>query len=65
MVPKNEDVKRTAFTVTVDANVGTTTGISAGDRARTLRVLADSKVPQDGCSTRLNKYSVDHRAKAV
>ncbi|MFC9358268.1 3,4-dihydroxy-2-butanone-4-phosphate synthase [Rhodococcus sp. NPDC057014] len=31
----------TAFTVSVDAAVGTTTGISAADRARTARVLAD------------------------
>jgi 3,4-dihydroxy 2-butanone 4-phosphate synthase/GTP cyclohydrolase II len=33
---------RTAFTVSVDARHGVTTGISAADRARTVRVLADS-----------------------
>ena len=31
----------TAFTVTVDAREGISTGISAADRARTLRMLAD------------------------
>ena len=43
MVPPatNADQFCTAFTVTVDAAVGTTTGISAADRAATLRALAD------------------------
>lgn len=41
MVPRSEDPRRTAYTVTVDAASGVTTGISAQDRARTLRVLAD------------------------
>ena len=42
MVPPdaNADQFRTAFTVTVDLAVGTTTGISAADRAATLRALA-------------------------
>lgn len=44
MVVNNEDPKMTAFTVTVDAKLGTTTGISAGDRAITLRALAHSEV---------------------
>ncbi|MBD8077849.1 3,4-dihydroxy-2-butanone-4-phosphate synthase [Cellulosimicrobium arenosum] len=41
MVPHSQDPRRTAYTVTVDAATGVTTGISAQDRARTLRVLAD------------------------
>ena len=41
MVARNEDSLRTAYTITVDAAEGVTTGISAADRARTLRVLAD------------------------
>jgi 3,4-dihydroxy 2-butanone 4-phosphate synthase/GTP cyclohydrolase II len=43
MVPPaaNSDQFRTAFTVTVDLALGTTTGISAADRAATLRALAD------------------------
>ncbi|MDO5711814.1 MAG: 3,4-dihydroxy-2-butanone-4-phosphate synthase [Micrococcales bacterium] len=41
MVARNEDELRTAYTVTVDAAVGVTTGISAADRAHTARTLAD------------------------
>jgi 3,4-dihydroxy 2-butanone 4-phosphate synthase/GTP cyclohydrolase II len=41
MVQRNEARLGTAFTVSVDAREGTTTGISAADRARTIRVLAD------------------------
>lgn len=41
MVPRSEDPRRTAYTVTVDAARGVTTGISAADRAHTLRTLAD------------------------
>ncbi|WP_026930501.1 bifunctional 3,4-dihydroxy-2-butanone-4-phosphate synthase/GTP cyclohydrolase II [Glycomyces tenuis] len=37
----NQDRKGTAFTVSVDARTGVTTGISAADRARTIRVLGD------------------------
>ena len=42
MVPPtaNDDPFRTAFTITVDLAHGTTTGISANDRAATLRALA-------------------------
>jgi 3,4-dihydroxy 2-butanone 4-phosphate synthase / GTP cyclohydrolase II len=48
MVSHNEDPKGTAYTVTVDAVEGTSTGISAADRARTLRVLADpGSTPSD------------------
>lgn len=42
MTPHNRDVLRTAYTVSVDARDGVTTGISASDRAHTCRVLADS-----------------------
>ena len=41
MIANNEDPKHTAFTVSVDYKHGTTTGISAHDRAATLRALAD------------------------
>ncbi len=41
MVEHSEDTRTTAYTITVDAKVGTTTGISATDRARTANVLAD------------------------
>ncbi len=42
MTPHNKDAYRTAYTISVDARDGTTTGISAADRARTVRTLADS-----------------------
>ncbi len=42
MTSQNNEHMRTAFTVTVDARHGVTTGISAADRARTIRTLADS-----------------------
>jgi len=41
MVQRNEARLGTAFTVSVDAREGITTGISAVDRARTIRILAD------------------------
>ena len=41
MVARNEDSFKTDFQVSVDAAVGVTTGISAGDRARTIQVIAD------------------------
>ena len=42
MTHVNEDRKGTAYSVSVDARDGVTTGISAADRARTIRVLCDS-----------------------
>jgi 3,4-dihydroxy 2-butanone 4-phosphate synthase/GTP cyclohydrolase II len=41
MVEQNTESQRTAFTDTVDLIEGTTTGISAADRAATLRGLSD------------------------
>jgi 3,4-dihydroxy 2-butanone 4-phosphate synthase/GTP cyclohydrolase II len=40
MVSDNQDPRGTAYTVSVDARRGVSTGISAADRARTLRLLA-------------------------
>lgn len=42
MVETNEDARTTAYTVSVDAAEGVTTGISAHDRALTLNVLANT-----------------------
>ena len=42
MTTENNERMRTAFTVSVDARDGVSTGISAADRARTVRVLVDS-----------------------
>ncbi|MDR2999449.1 MAG: 3,4-dihydroxy-2-butanone-4-phosphate synthase, partial [Microbacterium sp.] len=41
MVETNEDARSTAYTVSVDAAEGVTTGISAHDRSLTLNVLAN------------------------
>ncbi|MDT0301120.1 bifunctional 3,4-dihydroxy-2-butanone-4-phosphate synthase/GTP cyclohydrolase II [Streptomonospora wellingtoniae] len=40
MTSENQEGLRTAYTVTVDARTGISTGISAADRARTVRLLA-------------------------
>ncbi|WP_030450357.1 bifunctional 3,4-dihydroxy-2-butanone-4-phosphate synthase/GTP cyclohydrolase II [Herbidospora cretacea] len=42
MVNDNKERMRTAYTISVDARDGVSTGISAADRARTIRTLADS-----------------------
>jgi len=42
MTTQNNERMRTAFTVSVDARDGVTTGISAADRSRTVRTLVDS-----------------------
>jgi 3,4-dihydroxy 2-butanone 4-phosphate synthase/GTP cyclohydrolase II len=42
MVEENQDSKKTAFTVSVDYKVGITTGVSATERASTVRALANS-----------------------
>ncbi|MCL2025905.1 MAG: bifunctional 3,4-dihydroxy-2-butanone-4-phosphate synthase/GTP cyclohydrolase II [Leptospirales bacterium] len=47
MVEENTDKYRTAFTVSVDAVDGTTTGISAHDRARTVEAIIDEKSGPD------------------
>ena len=48
MYHTNQDRRGTAYTVTVDARDGVSTGISATDRAHTMRLLADPKsVPND------------------
>ena len=48
MTQQNTERMQTAFTVSVDARVGVTTGISAADRARTIALLADpSSSPYD------------------
>lgn len=48
MVADNTESQRTAFTVSVDAKHDTTTGISAADRATTIRALIDpTSGPED------------------
>src|SRR5579885_2928409 len=48
MTDRNETPFQTAFTVSIEAREGITTGISAHDRARTIQVAIDpSKGPRD------------------
>lgn len=47
MASQNEDPHKTAFTVSVDARKGMTTGISARQRANTVQTLATSNDPRD------------------
>jgi 3,4-dihydroxy 2-butanone 4-phosphate synthase/GTP cyclohydrolase II len=51
MVANNQDPRGTAYTVTVDAAEGVTTGISAADRAHTIRLLAQ----EDSTATDFNR----------
>lgn len=47
MVARNTDVRRTAFTVSIDARDGTTTGISAEDRWKTIQAVVDPGTTPD------------------
>ncbi|MEX2251552.1 MAG: bifunctional 3,4-dihydroxy-2-butanone-4-phosphate synthase/GTP cyclohydrolase II [Acidimicrobiia bacterium] len=48
MVARNTDVRRTAFTVSIDAREGTTTGISAADRWKTIQTVINAETkPED------------------
>ncbi|WP_206447386.1 3,4-dihydroxy-2-butanone-4-phosphate synthase [Agrococcus sp. KRD186] len=60
MVLENEDERQTAYTITVDAADRSSTGISADDRAHTLRVLADPD--SDASSLRRPGHIVPLRA---
>ena len=46
MVPHNREAQKTDFTVSVDAADGITTGISAFDRSRTIRILCHPILPR-------------------
>jgi 3,4-dihydroxy 2-butanone 4-phosphate synthase/GTP cyclohydrolase II len=47
MVPHSQDPRRTAYTVSVDASSGISTGISAADRHHTLQVLSRADANPD------------------
>ncbi|WP_414639037.1 3,4-dihydroxy-2-butanone-4-phosphate synthase [Actinophytocola sp.] len=51
MTRRNRDPFSTAFTVSVDARRGVTTGVSAADRAHTIRLLADPHASADDLVT--------------
>jgi 3,4-dihydroxy 2-butanone 4-phosphate synthase/GTP cyclohydrolase II len=47
MVDQNTSMYSTAFTISIEARLGVTTGISAQDRARTIEVAIDDKAKPD------------------
>ncbi len=48
MVSQNNDIHSTNFTLSIEAATGVTTGISAADRAKTVRdAVADNACPED------------------
>ena len=48
MVANNTCKNRTAFTISIEAAEGVTTGVSAADRVKTIRTaIADDAVPED------------------
>ncbi len=47
MVEENTSLKETPYTISVDARHNTTTGISAFDRAETIKVLVDTKAKKE------------------
>ena len=47
MTLRNNEAMRTAYTISVDAKSGVTTGISAADRTRTIRLLSDAATRAD------------------
>jgi 3,4-dihydroxy 2-butanone 4-phosphate synthase/GTP cyclohydrolase II len=47
MTQRNNEAMRTAYTISVDAKSGVTTGISAADRTRTIRLLSDPATRAD------------------
>ena len=47
MVEENTSLKGTPYTISVDARHNTTTGISAFDRAETIKVLVDTKAKKE------------------
>ncbi|CAM3622643.1 3,4-dihydroxy-2-butanone-4-phosphate synthase [Vibrio aquimaris] len=48
MVEKNSSVNQTAFTVSIEAKVGVTTGVSAKDRVTTVKTaIAETATPDD------------------
>ena len=50
MVTENSDGLKTAWTVSIDAKHGVTTGISAYDRSRTIKTLIDPKTSREDLS---------------
>lgn len=65
MVAKNTDLRRTAFTVSVDARDRTTTGISGADRAATIAALIDPSTGPDDLARPGHMYPLRYEPGGV
>lgn len=65
MVSKNTDVRRTAFTVSIDATDGTTTGISGADRAKTVLAVLDEETKPDDLARPGHMYPLRYEPGGV
>jgi 3,4-dihydroxy 2-butanone 4-phosphate synthase/GTP cyclohydrolase II len=65
MVVANTEAQRTAFTVSVDFRHGTTTGISASDRAATVRALIDPQTRATDLNRPGHIFPLRYRAGGV
>jgi 3,4-dihydroxy 2-butanone 4-phosphate synthase/GTP cyclohydrolase II len=65
MVSTNTDHQRTAFTVSVDARRGVTTGISAADRATTIRAIVDAETAPEDLSRPGHVFPLRYREGGV
>jgi len=65
MVVANTEAQRTAFTVTVDYRHGTSTGISASDRAATVRALIDPATRPNDLNRPGHIFPLRYRAGGV
>jgi len=65
MVAKNTDVRRTAFTVSIDAASGTTTGISSADRCRTIEAVIDPETKPEDLSRPGHMYPLRYEPGGV
>lgn len=65
MVAQNTDERRTAFTVSIDAAVGTTTGISAADRSRTIQAVIDPNTKPGDLSRPGHMYPLRYESGGV
>ncbi len=61
----NTERMRTAYTISVDAARGVTTGISAADRARTIRLLADPGTAPDDLARPGHVFPLRYREGGV
>ncbi len=65
MVSTNTDHQRTAFTVSVDARRGVTTGISAADRATTIRAIVNAETAPEDLSRPGHVFPLRYREGGV